>query len=189
MLGSFDVPCLWPSSAADGDQRFKQFSDEKNLLRYIDEALQVSGMDPTLLQIEITESMVMLNAKRQFRCWMQYRAGACVLPSTISEPAIRRCPSRKRFTTDTIKIDRSFVRDLPQKSEDIPIARAIIEMGRALGLTVIAEGVEPTSLRCCISPSLWATELNVARVHLICADFTRPLRFERSVSLRLASLA
>lgn len=95
----------------------------------------------------------------------------------------------KRFTTDTIKIDRSFVRDLPQKSEDIPIARAIIEMGRALGLTVIAEGVEPTSLRRCISPSLWATELNVARVHLICADFTRPLRFERSVSLRLASLA
>ena len=48
----------------------------------------------------------------------------------------------KRFPIDTIKIDRSFMRDLPQGVEDKGIAEAIIGMGKALGLTVIAEGVE-----------------------------------------------
>jgi EAL domain-containing protein (putative c-di-GMP-specific phosphodiesterase class I) len=48
----------------------------------------------------------------------------------------------KHFPIDTIKIDRSFVRDLPQDSEDQAIAQAIISMGKALGMTVVAEGVE-----------------------------------------------
>ena len=48
----------------------------------------------------------------------------------------------KQFPIDTIKIDRSFVRDLPVDTEDQAIAQAIISMGKALGMTVIAEGVE-----------------------------------------------
>jgi EAL domain-containing protein (putative c-di-GMP-specific phosphodiesterase class I) len=50
----------------------------------------------------------------------------------------------KHFPIDTIKIDRSFVRDLSRDSEDQAIARAIISMGKALGMTVVAEGVETT---------------------------------------------
>ena len=50
----------------------------------------------------------------------------------------------KQFPIDTIKIDRSFVRDLPNDSEDQAIAQAIISMGKALGMTVVAEGVETT---------------------------------------------
>jgi EAL domain-containing protein (putative c-di-GMP-specific phosphodiesterase class I) len=48
----------------------------------------------------------------------------------------------KQFPIDTIKIDRSFVRDLAENVEDQAIATAIINMGKALGLTVVAEGVE-----------------------------------------------
>jgi EAL domain-containing protein (putative c-di-GMP-specific phosphodiesterase class I) len=48
----------------------------------------------------------------------------------------------KRFPIDTIKIDRSFVRDLAENEEDRAIATAIISMGKALSLTVVAEGVE-----------------------------------------------
>jgi EAL domain-containing protein (putative c-di-GMP-specific phosphodiesterase class I) len=48
----------------------------------------------------------------------------------------------KQFPIDTIKIDRSFVRDLPDDSEDVAIAQAIISMGKALGMTIVAEGVE-----------------------------------------------
>src|SRR5260370_14019075 len=48
----------------------------------------------------------------------------------------------KEFAVENIKIDRSFVRDLPNDSEDKAIAQAIISMGKALGMTIIAEGVE-----------------------------------------------
>src|SRR5438270_11186285 len=48
----------------------------------------------------------------------------------------------EHFPIETIKIGRSFVRDLPQDSEDQAIAQAIISMGKALGMTVVAEGVE-----------------------------------------------
>lgn len=48
----------------------------------------------------------------------------------------------KKFPIDTIKIDRSFVRDLADNAADRAIATAIIAMGKALGLTVVAEGVE-----------------------------------------------
>jgi EAL domain-containing protein (putative c-di-GMP-specific phosphodiesterase class I) len=48
----------------------------------------------------------------------------------------------KQFPIDTIKIDRSFVRELASSAEDRAIATAIISMGKALGLTVVAEGVE-----------------------------------------------
>jgi EAL domain-containing protein (putative c-di-GMP-specific phosphodiesterase class I) len=48
----------------------------------------------------------------------------------------------KQFPIDTIKIDRSFVRELEANGEDRAIANAIISMGKALGLTVVAEGVE-----------------------------------------------
>jgi EAL domain-containing protein (putative c-di-GMP-specific phosphodiesterase class I) len=48
----------------------------------------------------------------------------------------------KRFSIDTVKIDRSFVRGLPHNSQDNAIAQAIISMAKALGLTIVAEGVE-----------------------------------------------
>lgn len=50
----------------------------------------------------------------------------------------------KQFPIDTIKINRSFVRDLPKDSEDQAIAQATISMSKALGMTVVAEGVETT---------------------------------------------
>jgi EAL domain-containing protein (putative c-di-GMP-specific phosphodiesterase class I) len=48
----------------------------------------------------------------------------------------------KRFPVDTLKIDRSLVRNLPEDTNDKAVADAIIGLGRALGLTIIAEGVE-----------------------------------------------
>ena len=48
----------------------------------------------------------------------------------------------KRFPIDTIKIDRSFIRELPDNSEDMAITESIISLGKALGVNVVAEGVE-----------------------------------------------
>ena len=50
----------------------------------------------------------------------------------------------KRFPIDTLKVDRSFIREVPNDAEDRAIAEAIIAMGKTLSLTVVAEGVETT---------------------------------------------
>jgi EAL domain-containing protein (putative c-di-GMP-specific phosphodiesterase class I) len=119
----------------------RQFSDE-NLLRDIDEALANSGMDPRLLQIEITESMVMLNVERAVQLLDEIQSRGVRLAIDDFGTGYSSMSMMKRFPIDTIKIDRSFVRDLPTNSEDKAIAQAIIGMGKALGLTIVAEGVE-----------------------------------------------
>jgi diguanylate cyclase (GGDEF)-like protein len=119
----------------------RQFSDE-NLLRDIDDALASSGMDPKLLQIEITESMVMLNVEKAVRLLDAIQSRGVRLAIDDFGTGYSSMSVMKRFPIDTIKIDRSFVRDLPQNSEDKAIAQAIIGMGKALGLTIVAEGVE-----------------------------------------------
>ena len=48
----------------------------------------------------------------------------------------------KNYPIDTLKIDRVFIQEIPQKKEDEAITRAIISMGKTLGLTIVAEGVE-----------------------------------------------
>jgi diguanylate cyclase (GGDEF)-like protein len=119
----------------------RQFADE-HLLRDIDEALATSGMSPVLLQLEVTESMVMQNVTRAIKVLDAIQSRGIRLAIDDFGTGYSSMSLMKQFPIDTIKIDRSFVRDLPDDSEDKAIAQAIISMGKALGLTVIAEGVE-----------------------------------------------
>jgi diguanylate cyclase (GGDEF)-like protein len=119
----------------------RQFADER-LLNDVDEALQASGMSPILLQLEVTESMVMRNVPRAVRVLDAIRSRGIRLAIDDFGTGYSSMSLMKQFPIDTIKIDRSFVRDLPRDSEDQAIAQAIISMGKALGMTVVAEGVE-----------------------------------------------
>ncbi len=119
----------------------RQFADD-HLLSFIDHALSSSGLDPSLLQIEITESMVMLNVERAIRVLDAIQSRGVRLAIDDFGTGYSSMSVLKRFPIDTIKIDRSFVRDLPDSSEDKAISEAIINMGKALGLTIVAEGVE-----------------------------------------------
>jgi EAL domain-containing protein (putative c-di-GMP-specific phosphodiesterase class I) len=119
----------------------RQFSDE-NLLQDIDDALAASGMPPELLQLEITESMVMHNVGRAIELLDVIRSRGVRLAIDDFGTGYSSMSLMKKFPVDTIKIDRSFVQDLPHDAEDRAIAQAIISMGKALGLTVVAEGVE-----------------------------------------------
>jgi len=119
----------------------RQFSDE-NLLQDIDDALAASGMPPQLLQLEITESMVMHDVGHAIELLDIIRGRGVRLAIDDFGTGYSSMSLMKKFPVDTLKIDRSFVQDLPKDSEDRAIAQAIISMGKALGLTVIAEGVE-----------------------------------------------
>src|SRR5271169_122058 len=99
-------------------------------------------MSPTLLQLEVTESMVMQNVSRAIRLLDAIRSRGLRLAIDDFGTGYSSMSLMKQFPIDTIKIDRSFVRDLPKDSEDQAIAQAIISMGNALGMTVVAEGVE-----------------------------------------------
>jgi diguanylate cyclase (GGDEF)-like protein len=119
----------------------RQFVDEY-LLTDIDEALAASGMSPVLLQLEVTESMVMRNVPRAIKVLDAIQSRGIRLAIDDFGTGYSSMSLMKQFPIDTIKIDRSFVRDLPDDSEDRAIAQAIISMGKALGMTVVAEGVE-----------------------------------------------
>ncbi|MCA1457424.1 EAL domain-containing protein [Bradyrhizobium sp. BRP22] len=121
----------------------RQFADE-HLLQDVDEALRSSGMSPALLQLEVTESVVMRNVPRAVRVLDAIQSRGIRLAIDDFGTGYSSMSLMKQFPIDTIKIDRSFVRDLARDSEDQAIAQAIISMGKALGMTVIAEGVETT---------------------------------------------
>jgi diguanylate cyclase (GGDEF)-like protein len=121
----------------------RQFVDE-NLLHDIDGALVASGMPPEFLQLEVTESMVMQNVPRAIKLLDAIQSRGIRLAIDDFGTGYSSMSLMKQFPIDTIKIDRSFVRDLPNDSEDKAIAQAIISMGKALGMTVVAEGVETT---------------------------------------------
>jgi len=119
----------------------RQFADP-NLSHDIDEALLASGMSPVLLQLEVTESMVMRNVARTIRVLDAIQSRGIRIAIDDFGTGHSSMSLMKQFPIDTIKVDRSFVRDLAEDPEDQAIAQAIISMGKALGMTVVAEGVE-----------------------------------------------
>jgi EAL domain-containing protein (putative c-di-GMP-specific phosphodiesterase class I) len=119
----------------------RQFLHE-GLLDDLDDVLTETGLDPALLEIEITESMVMQNVDRAIDLLTMIKARGVRLAIDDFGTGYSSMSLIKRFPIDTLKIDRSFVRELPRDTEDKAIAEAIIGIGKALGLTIIAEGVE-----------------------------------------------
>ncbi|HSU78759.1 MAG TPA: EAL domain-containing protein, partial [Burkholderiales bacterium] len=119
----------------------RQFADE-NLLTDIAAALQSSGMPPELLELELTESMVMQNAERAAGVLAAIKKMGVRLAIDDFGVGYSSLTHLKRFPIDTLKVDRSFIREIPQDAEDKAITEAIIAMGKSLNLTVVAEGVE-----------------------------------------------
>lgn len=119
----------------------RQFSDA-NLLADIDEALRHSGLAPQLLELEITEGMVMQNPERATKVLAAIKDMGVRLAIDDFGTGYSSLAQIKRFPIDTLKVDRSFIREIPEDAEDKAITEAIIAMGKTLSLTVVAEGVE-----------------------------------------------
>ena len=119
----------------------RQFADP-NLLDDIGAALERSGMPPELLELEITESMMMQNVEHTVQVLTAIKSLGITLAIDDFGTGYSSMSLVKKFPIDVLKIDRSFVREIVHDSEDKAIADAIIALGRALDLTIVAEGVE-----------------------------------------------
>jgi hypothetical protein len=100
------------------------------LLDDIDGVLASTGMPAHLLQLEITESVVMQNVERAIRLLDKIRSRGVRLAIDDFGTGYSSMSLMKKFPIDTIKIDRSFVRDLAKSPEDRAIATAIIKHGQ-----------------------------------------------------------
>ncbi|HEY3700076.1 MAG TPA: EAL domain-containing protein [Spongiibacteraceae bacterium] len=119
----------------------RQFSDD-NLLSDIATALQESGLPGELLELELTESMVMQDHVRTIRTLTAIKQLGVRIAIDDFGVGYSSLAQIKHFPIDTLKVDRSFIRDLPENFEDSAITKAIIAMGKTLSLRVVAEGVE-----------------------------------------------
>ncbi|MFW5824969.1 MAG: EAL and GGDEF domain-containing protein [Marinobacter sp.] len=119
----------------------RQFSDP-DLINDIHGALSESGMDPTLLELELTESMVMLNPARTIEILTEIKSIGVRTALDDFGVGYSSLAQIKGFPIDTLKVDRSFIRNLPESGQDRAITQAIINMARTLSLKVVAEGVE-----------------------------------------------
>ncbi|MGA3280281.1 MAG: PAS domain S-box protein [Smithella sp.] len=119
----------------------RQLMDDA-LLDDIRAALYDSGMAPNLLELEITESMVMHNPEHIISILAKIKSMGVRLAIDDFGTGYSSLAQIKHFPIDTLKVDRSFIRNIPQDAEDKAITEAIIAMGKTLSLTVVAEGVE-----------------------------------------------
>jgi diguanylate cyclase (GGDEF)-like protein len=119
----------------------RQFYDD-HLLTDVASILSATGMDPTFLELEITESMLMRNVAKAIEVLAAFKKLGARLSLDDFGTGYSSLSNLKRFPIDTIKVDRSFVRELPANEEDKAITDAVIAMGRTLNMTVVAEGVE-----------------------------------------------
>jgi len=115
---------------------------DNNLIVDIKAALNESGMAPNLLELEITESMIMSNPTKMMDVLNEIKSMGVRMAIDDFGTGYSSLAQLKHFPIDTLKIDRSFIRNVPENAEDKAITHAIIAMGETLGLTVVAEGVE-----------------------------------------------
>jgi EAL domain-containing protein (putative c-di-GMP-specific phosphodiesterase class I) len=104
--------------------------------------LREHGLPPHLLELELTETILVVDADEALGRLGQLAALGVLLAIDDFGTGYSSLSYLKRFPIEKLKIDRSFVQGLPAEDSDAGIVRAIIEMSRALGLRVIAEGVE-----------------------------------------------
>jgi diguanylate cyclase (GGDEF)-like protein len=119
----------------------RQFKDE-NLTQIVVSALHDTGLDPRLLELELTEGTLMDDAHATMATLEQLRSIGVHLSIDDFGTGYSTMNYLKRFDVRALKIDKSFISGLPQDSENAAITRAIIAMAHGLKMVVVAEGVE-----------------------------------------------
>ncbi len=119
----------------------KQVSN-KALLTSLRAILDETGCRAEWLEFEVTEGYLMKNPEQSIAILQQIRELGIELAIDDFGTGYSSLTYLKRFPLTRLKIDQSFIRDVPENPEDVAIIRAIIALGRSLNLQILAEGVE-----------------------------------------------
>jgi EAL domain-containing protein (putative c-di-GMP-specific phosphodiesterase class I) len=119
----------------------RQFMN-RGLIESIRRVLDETGIDPALLEFEITETALMQHGEQTLEILGQINSMGIRLSIDDFGTGYSSLAYLKRFPVKKIKIDRAFIKDLEDSSEDRAIVAAIIALSNSLQLSVVAEGVE-----------------------------------------------
>lgn len=114
----------------------------KNLVEMVDQVLVETGLDAAYLELEINESLLVDDVERAIKTLQQLHDRCIALSLDDFGTGYSSMSYLRRFPIDTLKIDRSFVREVASNPDDAAITRAIIALAHGLQLNITAEGVE-----------------------------------------------
>jgi diguanylate cyclase (GGDEF)-like protein/PAS domain S-box-containing protein len=114
----------------------------RNLVQAVVSALAHSGLSPLRLELEITESVFLAETEANLAILHQLRQLGVSISMDDFGTGYSSLSYLRSFPFDKIKIDRSFIKDLAERSDCVAIVRAISSLGRSLNITTTAEGVE-----------------------------------------------
>ncbi len=123
-----------------------QFRRE-GLVETVTGALARSGLPPHLLELELTESILLQNVENTLDTVRQLKALGVRLSLDDFGTGYSSLSYLKRFAVDRLKIDQSFVRDVTRDPDQAAIVHAIVQLAKSLRLGIIAEGVETAEQR------------------------------------------
>ena len=115
---------------------------ESSLLQTVSDCLTDSGLDPSKLELELTEGFVMRQPEEVVELLDALRALGVSIAIDDFGTGHSSLSYLKQLPIQKLKIDRSFVRDIPADENDIAITSAIIALGHRLQMSIVAEGVE-----------------------------------------------
>ncbi len=118
--------------------QFKQ----KDLAQMVAGILDETGLPAKYLELELTESMLMVDSDAVLAVLLQFKALGISLSLDDFGTGYSSLSYLKRFPIDVLKIDRSFIRNVTSNANDAALTKAIVLMARALKLRIVAEGVE-----------------------------------------------
>lgn len=114
----------------------------QNVPLLVARALGETGLDPRLLDLELTESSVLEDSETLIADLTQLRTLGCEISIDDFGTGYSSLRYVKRFPVDRLKLDQSFVRNIPNDPNDVAIVKTVIALGHSLDLSIIAEGVE-----------------------------------------------
>ncbi len=116
-----------------------------DLFDAVNTALNESGVSPSSLELELTETVLLKEAEQALEVMSRLRDLGVKMSIDDFGTGYSSMSYLKRLPVDKLKIDRSFVKDIDVDTDDAAIARAVISLGHIMGLSIIAEGVENES--------------------------------------------